>query len=378
MLAARLVSSLTILLFLSLGRAAAATYSLPCPALSTLLPGKVSYPTSSTYTSSILSYFFLQEHLAPACIVTPTCTSDVAIAIAALSVIHAVKPAAVDLAIRSGGHSPVTGAANNNGGVTIDLRSLDSITINEAQTVVSIGAGTLWNATYTKLDPLNIAVSGGRVAGIGAGGFLTGGTLSFCFQAHFVRKLKFLPGGISFFSPQRGWGADGIVGMDVVLASGEVVYTSAQSYPDLFKALKGGSNNFGVVTRFDLEAFPQGNFLGGTRIFEIDTLSQQLQAFNTFMQPANFDEKATAISAYLYDGAIGAQLVSVEVEYSLPVSDPVALQPFLNISGSVVDTMRISNLLDFVTELADYQTINTRYVTLNHNTKTEKLIYHQH
>jgi hypothetical protein len=151
--------------------------------------------------------------------------------------------------------------------------------------------------------------------------------------------------------------------MEVVLANGEKVYASAQSYPDLFKALKGGSNNFGVVVSFDLQTFPQGDFFGGTRIFQIDTLSQQLQAFNTFMQPANFDEKSTAISGYIYDGAIGAQLVSVEVEYSSPVSDPVALQPFLNISGAVQDTMRISTLLDFVTELAADEPLGTRYVT---------------
>lgn len=363
MLAARLVTSFTLLPFLLLARACASTGTQQCAALSTLLPGKVSYPSNSSYTNSILSYFFLQEHLAPSCIVTPTSTSDVQIAVAALATIHAVTPSAVNLAIRSGGHSPVTGAANNNGGVTMDLRSLDSIVLNQAKTIVTVGAGTLWNATYAELDPLNLAVSGGRVAGIGTGGFLTGGTLSSCFHARDVRELKFLPAGISFFSPQRGWACDGVVGMEVVLANGEKVYASAQSYPDLFKALKGGSNNFGVVVSFDLQTFPQGDFFGGTRIFQIDTLSQQLQAFNTFMQPANFDEKATAISGYIYDGAIGAQLVSVEVEYSSPVSDPVALQPFLNISGAVQDTMRISTLLDFVTELAADEPLGTRYVT---------------
>jgi hypothetical protein len=33
---------------------------------------------------------------------------------------------------------------------------------------------------------------------------------------------------------------------------------------DLHKALKGGNNNFGIVTRFDLEAFPQGPVWGGS------------------------------------------------------------------------------------------------------------------
>ncbi|TVY21905.1 Bifunctional solanapyrone synthase [Lachnellula arida] len=346
MLVARLTDYSTTLLFLLLGRDSANTGSLPCSTLSNLLPRKVSYPASSSYTSSILSYFFLQEHLAPACILTPSSTSDVAIAIAALSSIHSIYPAAIDLSIRSGGHSPVKGAANNNGGITIDLRALDSIDVSQDQTVVSVGAGTLWNATYAKLDPLNISVSGGRVAGIGAGGFLTGG-------------------GISFFSPQRGWACDGVIGMEVVLASGKVVNASAQSHPDLFQALKGGSNNFGVVTRFELATFALGDFLGGARIFPSSTVPQQLQAFNTFMQPENFDEKATAISGYIYDGPIGQQLVSIEVEYSLPVLDPVALQPFLNISGALIDSMRISNLSDFTSELATDQALNSRGIYVN-------------
>jgi hypothetical protein len=204
MLAARLVTSFTLLPFLLLAQACASTGTQQCAALSTLLPGKVSYPSNSSYTNSILSYFFLQEHLAPSCIVTPTSTSDVQIAVAALATIHAVSSTAVNLAIRSGGHSPVTGAANNNGGVTMDLRSLDSIVLNEAKTIVTVGAGTLWNATYAELDPLNLAVSGGRVAGIGTGGFLTGGTLSSCFHARDVRELKFFQLAYPSFLPSAG------------------------------------------------------------------------------------------------------------------------------------------------------------------------------
>jgi len=48
-----------------------------------------------------------------------------------------------------------------------------------------------------------------------------------------------------------------------VLANGQIVDANASSYSDLFYALKGGSNNFGVVTRIDLKTFPQGKFWGG-------------------------------------------------------------------------------------------------------------------
>ena len=166
----------TFLWALSFSGGACSNTSIQCSTLSALLPSKVSYPSSSTYIASILSYYWGQEHLTPACIVTPTTTLDVSIIVRALGVIHAANPGISSFAIRSGGHSPIAGAANINGnGVTIDLTSMDTISVNIGGTVASVGPGTLWNATYAKLDPMNITVGGGRVAGIGTGGFLTGG-----------------------------------------------------------------------------------------------------------------------------------------------------------------------------------------------------------
>jgi hypothetical protein len=60
--------------------------------------------------------------------------------------------------------------------------------------------------------------------------------------------LDSLGGGISYFSQQRGWAANNIVNYEVVTASSKVIQVNAQSHSDLFWALKGGSNNFGIVT----------------------------------------------------------------------------------------------------------------------------------
>lgn len=46
----------------------------------------------------------------------------------------------------------------------------------------------------------------------------------------------------------------------VVLPSGAIVNATQKSYPDLWLALKGGSNNFGIVTAFESTAFKQGKF----------------------------------------------------------------------------------------------------------------------
>ena len=46
--------------------------------------------------------------------------------------------------------------------------------------------------------------------------------------------------------------------LQVVLASGHIVNANLNSHPDLFAALKGGTNNFGIVTSIDMRVFQQG------------------------------------------------------------------------------------------------------------------------
>jgi hypothetical protein len=78
-----------------------------------------------------------------------------------------------------------------------------------------------------------------------------------------------LGGGVSYLAPEHGWSADGITEMDVVLVDGRKVTVNANnSYADLFRALKGGGNRFGIVTRFEVEPIHVGkrsdkNWYGG-------------------------------------------------------------------------------------------------------------------
>jgi FAD/FMN-containing dehydrogenase len=141
--------------------------------LSTLLPGKVSLPGSTTYELSQSTYFSAQasEHF-PACIVSPTSSADVAVTIKAISQLD------VKFAVRGGGHTLNSGAANISDGVVINLRSMNSVTVSDDKTFVSIGGGAKWGEVYPHLDALGLATSGGRVSGVGVGGLSLGGVFS--------------------------------------------------------------------------------------------------------------------------------------------------------------------------------------------------------
>jgi FAD/FMN-containing dehydrogenase len=66
-------------------------------------------------------------------------------------------------------------AANINGGVTVDLSGLNQVTVSPDQKIVAVGAGNRWGDVYSKLEPLNLGVLGGRWGNVGVGGLLTGG-----------------------------------------------------------------------------------------------------------------------------------------------------------------------------------------------------------
>jgi hypothetical protein len=81
-----------------------------------------------------------------------------------------------------------------------------------------------------------------------------------------------LGGGLSWLSPSHGYAADTIKELDVILVTGELVTaTATNAYSDLFRALKGGGNRFGIVTRYEVEAVHTGThedkaYFGGLMI----------------------------------------------------------------------------------------------------------------
>lgn len=80
-------------------------------------------------------------------------------------------------AVRSGGHSPVPGAASIEGEVLIDLSLFREVTPSEDRRCVIIGVGAKWMDVSTVLDEKGLAVVGGRNSAVGVGGLTLGGAL---------------------------------------------------------------------------------------------------------------------------------------------------------------------------------------------------------
>ncbi|KAM0284018.1 hypothetical protein ACHAQH_002213 [Verticillium albo-atrum] len=194
-----------------------------------------------SYEARLESWWSSSARLRPACIVRPKNAQDVAKVVSVLA-----QNTAGNFAVRSGGHSHWAGGNNIDGGVTIDLGHLNATTYNPETGLASIQPASRWADAFLTLGESGVAVPGGRDGNVGIGGFLTGG-------------------GNSFYTALYGFGCDSVVNAEIVLADGSIINANKDTHPDLLKALKGGWGNFGIVTRFDLEAFASNPVWGGIR-----------------------------------------------------------------------------------------------------------------
>ena len=203
----------------------------------------MTFPNSTLYDSHNAYWSARQSEQHPACFVTPTTTQHVAKAIKILTSRN------TPFTVKAGGHTAFEGGSNLQDGVTVDLGALTSITVSADRKTVSVGAGSRWIAVSEVLDALGLAAVGGRTSTVGVSGLTLGG-------------------GISYFSGTYGWACDNVRNFEVVTSSGAIINASPTTNTDLYWALRGGGgSNFGVVTRFDLVTFDQGNLWASSRIY---------------------------------------------------------------------------------------------------------------
>jgi len=151
-----------------------------------------------------------------------------------------------------------------------------------------------------------------------------------------------LGGGLSFFSPRKGLVCDNVISYQIVLADGSINTVTKESHPDLWLALKGGSNNFGIVTSFDVRSFDQGEIFYGQYYYDLSTTDQQLSAFYELAASPNYDEYTSVITSFGFAGGKGSAVVNALV-YTKPELDPPALANFTKIPN-LITSARITSV----------------------------------
>ncbi|KAI0532201.1 FAD-binding domain-containing protein [Xylaria digitata] len=319
----------------SIRQASLAASSICCQVIQGAGIPNVYFPNDAVYLERVESYWSLTSQLTPECFVLPRSTEEVSVLIKTL-----VKETQCQFAIRGGGHSSTAGANNIEDGVTIDLSLLNRTTYDPVTGLASIGPGSRWLDVYRTLDPLGVGVPGGRIGTVGVGGLVTGG-------------------GCSLYLYRQGFACDSVHSFEVVLADGRIVTASSEENPDLYKALKGGSSNFGIVTRFDMMTFHTSPIWTASLVHPESAGEAHVAAVKKWIDDVESYQNSSALVFWSYRPALNQTIILKGLADVSGTANPPIFNDLLAIPGAVSSTTKMTNMSEFAlgTQAEGYRNI---------------------
>ncbi|OTA76491.1 hypothetical protein M434DRAFT_88032 [Hypoxylon sp. CO27-5] len=316
---------------------------------------QLALPGTEEYEKLNKSYYsFLQSDISPAAIFLPKSKEQVS------QFLEIFKPFIVNgvaqFAVRGAGQQPLPGCSNISNGVTVDLRLLTGLELKKDR--IEIGAGERWGAAYEKLTQEGLGVTGGRSSEGGIGGLALAGR------------------GLSFFSSREGFICDNVVNFEVVLATGQVINANVREHPDLWRALRGGGNNFGIVTRYDFRTFEQGPFWGGSIFYFPPSFLGQIEALVGELKKADASAETHFMISIGYSAAFaqfGGELCMNQLYYTRAVEKPLVLEPFASVQPQIdqLNSMRTLTLKEAAEEQGKQSADGVRCAYINTTVKAD-------
>ena len=192
-------------------------------------------------------------HLAykPAVVVVPSTTQHVSDA-----VVCAGK-SKVKVQPKGGGHSYASySTGGKDGSMVIDLQNFQDVTVDNSNVAKVGGGARLGNMAQAIFDQKQRALPHGTCPGVGIGGHATHGGFGYSSRAWGLAldsESSDSPAWLRRFISNV---CAAITGLDAVLANGSVVHATTTQYPDVYYALRGAADSFGIVTTFYMATQP--------------------------------------------------------------------------------------------------------------------------
>jgi FAD/FMN-containing dehydrogenase len=250
----------------------------------------------------------------------------------AVNAVNFARDNGIQLAVRGAGHH-IAGNSLCDDGLVVDLSHMRAVKVDvAAKRAIAEGGATLGD-----FDEATLAHGLATPVGINSTTGIAGLTLG---------------GGFGWLSRKYGMTVDNLESAEVVTAKGEAVRASASENSDLFWALRGGSGNFGVVTKFELRLHQVGpDLLSGLIVYPFSEAKRVLQQYREFVAkapdeltvwtvlrkapplpflPADVHGKEVVILALLHaaDPKKGEELIQPLRKFGKPVGEHVGVQPF--------------------------------------------------
>ncbi|MEU5217423.1 FAD-binding oxidoreductase [Streptomyces sp. NPDC020807] len=205
------------------------------------------------------------------------------------------------VAVQGTGHALAAVAAE--GGVLVNTSRMTEVRIDAQARTAWAAAGVSWNQVIQEAAEVGLAPLAGSAPGVGVISYTLGG-------------------GLGVLSRRYGYAADHVRSIEVVTADGQLRQVTQESDPDLFWALRGGRDNFGVVTGIEIDLMPVPTLYGGGLFFDFASAPEVLQAYIDWT--AGVPEEMTSSLAIIFfpDAPVlppplrGRHVVHVRIAYS--------------------------------------------------------------
>jgi hypothetical protein len=280
--------------------------------------GPVSRPGDATYAEESAT-FNLSVANTPAVVVGATVPGDV------VAAVRFASERSLPVGVLATGHQA---SQPTDGAVLISTRRMNAVAIDPSSGVARVAAGVVSGQLVDAAAEHGLAPLNGSSLTVGVAGYTLGGGFS------------------PFHGRLRGWAADHVRAVELVTADGELRRVTADSDPDLFWAVRGGKDNFGIATSLEISLFDVPRLYGGSLFFPGDLAGEVLHAFQAWVATVP-DEMTAAVSLLrepplpgIPDFLAGKFVVYVRIAYVGSAAEGERLiEPIRKIGPAIVDTV---------------------------------------
>lgn len=166
-------------------------------------------------------------------------------------------------------------------------------------------------------------------------------------------------GGFSHYINRDGLACDSIVGFEVVLATGDIIYANYSSHRDLFQILKGGGSSFGIVTRVDMQTFKTMPMWGGAQIHMENATAAYISATKHWTDGIEEYQAGSAVIFWSYRPNLNMTIIIAGMADVSGVVEPPAFQELRAIPNRITDSMAITNMseMSLATQAEGYRLV---------------------
>lgn len=217
------------------------------------LEGRIVLPDDDGFAQATLTWNGMVAE-APAIVAQPRGADDVS------TIIDFAHEHSLLVGMRGGGHN-IAGTSIAPDGLTIDMSLMRSVSVDPGRRVVHAQPGCVLGDVDAATQEHGLATVLGFVSETGIAGLTLGG-------------------GWGYLTRRFGWTVDNLEEVEVVTADAEIRTANRDSNEDLFWAVRGGSGNFGVVTRFTYRLHEIGPMItGGLVAWSAERAEEVLAAY---------------------------------------------------------------------------------------------------